>query len=82
MLRAIKLQRFRAIAHKNAIQSMRKKEGYLSGAWGDNEKLAYIRSTVEEKMVDKYDPATKHPKNRLAFRLCSHFTSISGSAKS
>ena len=71
MLRAIKLQRFRAIAYKNAIQSMRKKEGYLSVAWGDNEKLAYIRSTVEEKM-DKYDPATKHPKNWLAFRLCSH----------
>ena len=71
MLRAIKLQRFRAIAHKNAIQSMRKK-GYLSGAWGDNEKLAYIRSTVEEKMDKQYDPATKHPKNWLAFRLCSH----------
>ena len=71
MLRAIKLQRFRATAHKNAIQSIRKKEGYLSGAWGDNEKLAYVRSTVEEKM-DKYDPATKHPKNWLAFLLCSH----------
>jgi len=33
MLRAIKLQRFLATAHKSAIQSMRKKKGYLSGAW-------------------------------------------------
>ena len=30
-----------------------------------------VRSTVEEKM-DKYDPAKKHPKNWLAFLLCSH----------
>ena len=67
MLRAIKLQRFRATAQKNAIKSMCKKEGYLSEAWGDNnEKLAYVRATVEEKM-EKYDPATKHPKHWLAF---------------
>ena len=71
MLRAIKLQRFRAGAHKNAIQSMRKKEGYISGAWGDPEKLAYVRGVVEEKL-EKYDPARKHPKNWLAFLLCSH----------
>ena len=58
MLRAIKLQRFRAGAHKNAIQSMRKKEGYISGAWGDPEKLAYVRGVVEEKL-EKYDPARK-----------------------
>ena len=32
MLRAIKLQRFHATGHKNAIQSMRKKEVYPSGA--------------------------------------------------
>ena len=71
MLRAIKLQRFRAGAHKNAIQSMRKKEGYISGAWGDTEKLQYVRGVVEDKL-EKYDPARKHPKNWLAFLLCSH----------
>ncbi len=43
MLRAIKLQRFRTGAHKNAIQSMRKKEGYISAAWGDTEKLQYVQ---------------------------------------
>jgi len=43
MLRAIKLQRFRAGAHKNAIQSMRKKEGYISAAWGDTEKIQYVQ---------------------------------------
>ena len=63
MLRAIKLQRFRAGAHKNAIQSMRKKEGYLSGAWGDDtEKLQCVRGVVEDKL-EKYDPARQHPKN-------------------
>ena len=31
MLRAIKIQRFRAKAHKNAIMSMRKQDGYVKG---------------------------------------------------
>ena len=31
MLRAIKLHRFRAKAHKNAIQNMRKQDGYVKG---------------------------------------------------
>jgi hypothetical protein len=77
MLRAIKLQRYRAKAHQNAIQSMRKQDGYLTGHWGDTEKLAYVRSVVESKL-EKYDPATKNPKHWLAFLLCSypidHFT--------
>ena len=66
MLRAIKLQRYRAKAHQNAIQSMRKQDGHLTGHWGDTEKLAYVRSVVESKL-EKYDPATKHPKHWLAF---------------
>ncbi len=79
MLRAIKLQRYRAKAHQNAIQSMRKQNAYLTGQWGDTEKskLAYVRSVVESKL-EKYDPATKNPKHWLAFLLCSypidHFT--------
>ena len=72
MLRAMKLQRFRAKAHhQNAIQSMHKQDGHLTGTWGDAEKLAYVRAVVEGKL-DKYDPATKHPKHWLAFLLCSH----------
>ena len=71
MLRAIKLQRYSAKAHQNAIQSMRKQDGHLSGTWGDTEKLAYVRAVIEAKM-DKYDAASKHPKHWLAFLLCSH----------
>ena len=69
--RAMKLQRFRAKAHQNAIQSMRKQDGYLTGTWGDAKKLAYLRAVVESKL-DKYDPVTKHPKHWLAFLLCCH----------
>ena len=65
------LQRFHATAHKNAIQSMRKKEGYLSGAWRGNEKLAYVCAVVEEKLY-KYDPANKNPKHWLKLFLCSY----------
>ena len=71
MLRAMKLQRFRAKAHQNAIQSMRKQDRYLTGNWGDAEKLVHVHAVVEGKL-DKYDPATKHPKHWLAFLLCSH----------
>ena len=35
MLRAIKLQRYRAKAHQNAIQSMHKQDGYLTGNLDD-----------------------------------------------
>ena len=66
MLRAIKLQRYRAKAHQNGIQSMRKQDGYLTGNWDDTEKLAYVHAVVESKL-EKYDPATKHPKHWLAF---------------
>ena len=66
MLRAIKLKRYRAKAHQNAIQSMHKQDGYLTGDWGDTEKLAYIRAVVGGKL-EKYYPATKHPKHWLAF---------------
>ena len=32
----------------------------------DTEKLAYVRAVVDAKL-EKYDPATKHPKHWLAF---------------
>ena len=45
---------------------MRKQDGYLTGNWDDTEKLAYVHAVVESKL-EKYDPATKHPKHWLAF---------------
>ena len=75
MLRAMKLQRFRAsIAHKNAIQSMRKKEGYyLSGAWGVMS--TYFFSTADAMLLYTTDNFSVHSKNLLSKDVRSSWNS-------
>jgi len=60
MCRAVKIQGFRARAHKNAYHSMRRHKLVLSGEWHDPEKLDNIRTTVAAKLK-VLDPEIKHP---------------------
>ena len=70
MCRAIKVQRLRAQAHKNAFHSMRRHKDTISGEWYDDEKLDFMRKTVQAKMKET-DPETKDPVFWLAFLTCS-----------
>ena len=72
MCRAMKIQRFRARAHKNAFHSMRRHKLVLDGHWHDPEKkLDYMRTTVAAKLKDT-DPDTEHPAFWFAFLVTSH----------
>jgi hypothetical protein len=50
MLRAIKLHRFRAKAHQNAIQSMRKQDGYLTGTF-ERLWMPSLRNMIQQQNI-------------------------------